>query len=46
MSPILYFWRDVYIRTQRVAVAGRRDTNLATYPMAVMTMQNFLYFHD
>ncbi len=31
MSPILYFLRDVWIRTQRAAVASRRANNLATY---------------
>jgi hypothetical protein len=38
------FMRDVYIQTQRAAVAGRRDTNLATHPIAIMTMQNFFIF--
>jgi len=46
MSPILYFLRDVYIRTQRDALSARRDINLATHPIAVMAMQNFLYFHE
>jgi hypothetical protein len=35
MLSILYFLRDVWIRTQRVAVASRRATNLASYlPLA------------
>ncbi len=31
MSPILYFLRDVWIQSQRAAVASRRATNLATH---------------
>jgi hypothetical protein len=32
-TPVAYFafFRDVWIRTQRAAVAGRRATNLATH---------------
>jgi hypothetical protein len=31
ISPISYFFRDVWIGTQRAAVASKRVTNLATH---------------
>ncbi len=37
MSSILNFLRDVWIRTQRAAIASRRATNLATHHLIFLS---------
>jgi hypothetical protein len=48
MSPLFLFLRDVWIRTQRAAVASRRATNLATHFPSLLTLyalyKSFLYW--
>ncbi len=43
MSPYFLFLRDVWIRTQRAAVASRRATNLATHIPASFLLKQMVF---